>query len=64
MDLAIHKGADSSCLCLLQLLQDKSIDDVSTHRRAEALIEIAKIFEVSTDPCQPKSVPLQNDWWL
>ena len=30
-----------------QLLKDKSIDDVSMHRRAEALMEIANIFEVS-----------------
>ena len=36
---------------VLQLLQDKSINDVSTHRRAEALLEIAQIFRVSAHKC-------------
>jgi hypothetical protein len=31
----------------MQLLTDRSIDEVSTHRRAEALYEIAEIFSVS-----------------
>ena len=31
----------------MQLLHDESISDVSVHRRAEALYEIADIFNVS-----------------
>ena len=31
----------------MQLLHDESISDVSIHRRAEALYEIADIFNVS-----------------
>ena len=47
-----------SCPCT-QLLTDKSIDEVSTHRRAEALYEIAEIFGVSLCPmlaCLPTHV--------
>lgn len=43
----------------MQLLTDKSIDEVSTHRRAEALYEIAEIFSVSLCPmlaCLPTHV--------
>ncbi len=46
-----YSKADMNFACP-QLLKDKSIDDVSMHRRAEALMEIAQIFEVSTLPVE------------
>ena len=44
-------------LLRMQLLHDESIGDLSIHRRAEALYEIAEIFNVSLTAHTPVSSP-------